>query len=375
MVAFAAFGYRGFHFMESTAFCGQVCHEVMIPEYTAYKRSPHSEVECVKCHIGPGADWFVKSKISGARQVLAVAFNTYDKPIKTPVHNLRPAREVCEICHRPELFHGNLIRVREHFRSDEGNTRIYNVLNMRVGGGGELGQEASGIHWHVSAANTLHYYATDEKRENIVYIEHVAEDGTKRIWTRPHEDVDVASIPLEHMRTMDCVDCHNRPTHIYLSPTEAIERRMVLGELDPDLPWIREVAERVLTVQYATREEAMAGIEQTTRAIYAEAHPEVAERRADSIDQAIEVMRDIHQQQVFPQMNIQWNTYPSLIGHGDEHSKRCFRCHDGAMRDEAGVRITIDCESCHHVLARESEDPQVLKVLSGEAAFYRGVQD
>src|SRR5690242_14240404 len=74
---FAFATYRGTVFMESTQFCGQTCHKVMDPEYTAYQRSPHARVACVECHIGPGAPWFVRSKISGSYQVLAVTFNLY----------------------------------------------------------------------------------------------------------------------------------------------------------------------------------------------------------------------------------------------------------------------------------------------------------
>jgi hypothetical protein len=375
LVAFAALGYRGYHYMDSTEFCGEVCHEVMIPEYTAYERSPHSKVECVACHIGPGAEWFVKAKISGARQVLAVIFNTYEKPIKTPIENLRPARETCAVCHRPELFHGNLIRVFEHFATDRDNTRSSTVLNMRVGGGGEFGRVASGIHWHVAQANELRFYAEDYKRENIVYVEKTRPDGSTRVWTRPDDGFDPSEMPEDSLRSMDCVDCHNRPTHIYLPQVAAIEQRMSLGELDVSLPWIREIAEEVLSVRYETSEQAMEGIERETMRLYRERHPEVYDAERARIHDAIAVLKDIDRQQVFPQMKIYWNTYPSLIGHADKVSKRCFRCHDGEMRDQDGKRITIECDSCHYVLARDSQDPQVMNVLHGQPAFYKGVQD
>jgi len=68
--------YRGVEYMDSVNFCGKTCHTVMDPEYTAYQNSPHSRVACVECHIGPGAGWFVKSKLSGLRQVVAVTFHT-----------------------------------------------------------------------------------------------------------------------------------------------------------------------------------------------------------------------------------------------------------------------------------------------------------
>lgn len=378
LVTFAVLGYRGFHYMDSTAFCGEVCHEVMIPEFTAYQRSPHAEVECVNCHIGPGAGWFVQSKISGARQVLAVTFDTYERPIKTPIENLRPARDVCEVCHRPEHFHGDLIRQIEHFKPDRDNTPTFTVLNMRVGGVGTApgqGEHASGIHWHVAEANTLWYHATDAKREHIVYIVQEMPDGTKREWTRPGEGFDPSTLKPDELRQMDCVDCHNRPTHIYDPPAEAIEKRMRSGVIDPTLPWIRAVAAEVLAVPYDSQDEADTGIREQVRAIYQQQHPEVWADRRETVEAAAAALSDAYRANIFPQMRITWNTYPSLIGHGDAVSGRCFRCHDGAMRDQAGKTVPIDCQTCHYVLARDSENPKVLNVLRGQPTFYSGQHD
>lgn len=81
--------YRAVEHMDSNQFCGQTCHTVMQPEYTAYQQSPHSRVDCVECHIGSGASWFVRSKISGTRQVWAVLTHSYPTPIPSPVENLR----------------------------------------------------------------------------------------------------------------------------------------------------------------------------------------------------------------------------------------------------------------------------------------------
>ena len=54
--------YSAVNYMDSVSFCGKTCHTVMEPEFTAYQSSPHSRVECVKCHIGPGAGWFVQEQ-------------------------------------------------------------------------------------------------------------------------------------------------------------------------------------------------------------------------------------------------------------------------------------------------------------------------
>jgi hypothetical protein len=154
--------YSTVSYMESVAFCGTTCHSVMAPQYTSYQNSPHSRVECVKCHIGPGASWFVKSKLSGAHQVIAVNLNTFERPIPTPVENLRPARDTCEGCHWPEKFAGDRLRIIPKYADDEANTRTLTVLMMKIGGG----QTSHDIHGaHVGPGVLVRYAATDRKRQ------------------------------------------------------------------------------------------------------------------------------------------------------------------------------------------------------------------
>jgi hypothetical protein len=372
IVAFSVLGYSGYQYMDSTAFCGQVCHSVMDPEYSAYTRSPHSQVECVQCHIGPGATWFVKSKISGAWQVVAVAFNLYDRPIPTPVKNLRPAKETCETCHRPELFQGNLIRVIRHYLPDQNNTVTYTVLNMRVGGGGDALHQAGGIHWHVAASHQLRYYASDSHREKIQWIEDIASDGSRRVWTRAGSNISETDLDPAKIRSMDCIDCHNRPTHIFLPPVQAIEEAMTAGRLDPKLPWIRKVAEKVITQPFTTQDDALRGIADQTRQIYQQEYPDVWKSDQARVQKAITVLQRIHKENVFPSMNINWNTYPSEIGHPSAEAARCFRCHDGLFRENngQGASITLNCDSCHYVLAADSRDPSVLWLLQRDTRLY-----
>ncbi|MCX6998327.1 MAG: NapC/NirT family cytochrome c [Kiritimatiellaeota bacterium] len=162
--------YRSYHFSESSTFCGQACHTVMNPEYTTYLHSPHARISCSECHIGPGAAWYVKAKISGLYQVYAVAFSKYKRPIATPVHNLRPAQETCEQCHWPEKFSGNLDRVYAHFLSDETNTPYTVRLSLKVGGSDPTHGPVGGIHWHMNVANRVEYIASDERRQVIPWV-------------------------------------------------------------------------------------------------------------------------------------------------------------------------------------------------------------
>src|ERR1041385_3469096 len=135
-VSASAFGsYRGFEYTESVSFCGTTCHTVMKPEYTAYLAGAHARVGCVGCHVGPGASWYVRSKLSGAYQLYSVTFKKYSRPITTPVHNLRPAQETCEQCHWPEKFFGAQLKVINHYGYDEANTKRQLQMLIQVGGG------------------------------------------------------------------------------------------------------------------------------------------------------------------------------------------------------------------------------------------------
>ena len=148
---FSAIGsYEAFHYTESVEFCGKLCHEVMEPEYVAYEESSHERVTCVECHVGSGADWYVKSKMSGLYQVYSVIFNKYPKPIATPVHSLRPARETCENCHWPEKFYDRKIKIKRSYLADEETTEWNIHMQMKTNASHSTQGISEGIHWHIN---------------------------------------------------------------------------------------------------------------------------------------------------------------------------------------------------------------------------------
>ena len=361
LTLFGAVGYQALHYMESPDFCGALCHTPMEPELQVYERSPHSEVACVDCHVGSGFGHLIKSKLDGTRQLMAVLTGNYSRPIETPIHNLRPAREVCGTCHFPESFHGNMIRILEQFEPDEENTRTVTILNMKVGGGTGPNKQASGIHWHVDKGSAIRYYASDPQREKILWVEHTRQDGSKRVWTHDEMEMPVDPAP-EGYREMDCVDCHNRPTHIFLGPDQAMDQWLADGLLDRRIPWIRALGEELLREPYPDREAATEGLAQLPT-VYRERYPEHWEEFGDAVRASVPVLQEIHELYVHPEMNLQWNTYNSLLGHPTEHTAACFRCHNGVMRDEEGIPITTECEACHFVLADKERDPMILRIL------------
>jgi hypothetical protein len=348
---------KGVEYVDSNQFCGTTCH-VMEPEWTAYQRSPHARVHCVDCHIGSGAASFVQAKLSGARQVVALLRNSYNRPIPTPVHDLRPARATCNECHWPTRFHGDRTRVITRFRSDSANTETQTIIVNNVGGGQEQGVSV-GVHWHVDPSLEVHY-TSDESREFVKEIETIYADGTKKIFRRePGED----DPPAESTRTMDCIDCHNRPTHVYLQPEEAVNEVLRVGILNRDLPYIRREGLQAITAAYGSHEEAREGISRHVRKFYADSFPSVAEDQAHTIDEAVGTLQELYVTNVFPQMNIAWGTYTDHLGHSGM-TGGCFRCHNLAFTADDGSKISADCELCHQILAYERTADQIELVVS-----------
>ncbi|HXW08263.1 MAG TPA: NapC/NirT family cytochrome c [Vicinamibacterales bacterium] len=337
--------YRGVEYMDSTEFCGQVCHEVMEPEFAAYEDGPHSRVRCVQCHIGPGAPWFVRAKISGARQVVAVLFNTHSRPIPSPVHNLRPARDTCEQCHWPDKFHGDKLNVRREYADDQAVTETALTVRVHIGGGGEAG-EATGIHWHVSAANEIEYVSTDGRRQEIPYVRLRTPEGEIREYFA--EGVTPETIAGGEQRRMDCVDCHNRPTHPFsASPERAVDAAIAAGDLPRTLPFIRREAVDALKGSYADREAALGEIAARLRTFYSASPSDDAVVAEPDLARAIAATQRLYSRNVFPRMHVTWGTHPNNIGHTD--SPGCFRCHDDNHRTKDGKVISQDCSLCHEI--------------------------
>lgn len=347
----SAFGaYHAYEFTESVTFCGQICHDVMAPEFVSYNTSPHAQVKCVECHVGGGAEWYARSKLSGVRQLVAVTFNTYDRPIKTPVHNMRPARETCAKCHWPEKYHGEQLKVFTDFGYDEASTMSETKLLVKVGGGSPETGQVSGIHWHMNLANEITYVATDERRQNIPWVQLRDSKGNVTTYTRQGSNFSESQLAQYGKKKMDCIDCHSRPAHIYLSPNNAVDESILAGKLDKSLPYLKKTSVDVLSKDYATTEQALLTISDDFHRYYRENHPEVYGTKQQSINSAVSELRRIYRTYFFPEMNTNWESHIDNIGHFN--SQGCFRCHNGNMRSAQGKVIRNDCAICHVTISQ-----------------------
>jgi len=360
LLIFGTASYRGVQYMDSTSFCGTVCHRVMDPEYTAYQNSPHARVECVECHIGAGAGWFVRSKLSGLRQVFAVTFHTYSRPIPSPVKYLRPARETCEQCHWPQRFTGDKFLVNTSYKDDEKNTPQTDVLVLKVGG--ITWQGSVGIHGHHLADNArIRYISTDVARQVIPVVDYTDDSGKTTEFISTDAKPTQQQLDKGDHRVMDCVDCHNRPTHAFDLPESAVDKQMSLGRISPDLPYIRKKAVEVLKVNYPTRDAAQQSITAGIDQFYQTNYPAIYQAQRTVVEQAGAEVAKIYLRNVFPDMRVTWGTHPNNIGHND--SPGCFRCHDCSHTSADGQTIPNDCSTCHQILAAGEVNPKVLTDL------------
>lgn len=356
--------YKAYHYTDSDEFCGTACHTVMHPEYTAYKASPHARVGCVNCHIGSGATWYVKSKMSGAYQLYSTAFNKYPRPIQTPVHNLRPAQETCEQCHWPEKFWGAQLKVFNHFGYDETNTPRETRMLIKTGGGDPERGPAVGIHSHMNLANEVSYIS-DEKRQRIDYIVvRNRKTGEVTEYFGPGVTLTPAQIAAAPKRIMDCVDCHNRPTHIYEPPDRAVDQALLTNEIRRDLPFIKAQSVATLSKDYGTTQQAVTTIEKDIHDYYRTNYPAVYASRKADIAGAVTELQTIFQTIRFPEMKTDWRTHPNNIGHF--YDPGCFRCHDDEHKSRDGKVVSKDCTICHDILGQKEAGVVMIDVPEAE---------
>lgn len=340
----SAFGsYRAYEYTESVVFCGQACHSVMKPEFVAYHASPHARIACVECHVGGGAQGYAQSKINGMRQLWGVASGHYDRPVKTPVRNMPAAAETCQKCHWAEKYNGDQIKVFDHYAYDEHNSLNRTRMLIHVGGGSPAAGPVGGIHWHMNIANEITYVASDENRMTIPWVR--MKDATGRVVEFKAKDTTISAREIEHARRMDCIDCHNRPAHDYLSPNAAVDQAFSAGRLDISLPYLKSKAVEVLAKPYTTNDEAVAAIADEINNYYRSSYPEVFSSKTSSIGAAVAEIQRIYQTYFFPEMKTDWQAHPNNIGH--YNAQGCFRCHDGQHLSDDGQVIRNECAVCH----------------------------
>jgi hypothetical protein len=343
--------FKAFHITESVEFCGTLCHEVMEPEHVAYQNSPHANVACVECHVGSGASWYMKSKLSGLHQVIAVFTNSFKRPIETPLHDLRPARETCERCHWPQKFYARSLWTNKYFLADSLNTEWDIMLQMKTGPEYSGLGLIEGIHWHINPDINIEYISDDDKRENITYVKYTElTTGRVKIFRNDDNPVSDSAIAVAQTRSMDCIDCHNRPSHNYKSPPVYFDRVMLTGAISKEIPFFKKVSMDILKQTFTSKDTALMTIRDGITNYYKTDYPEFYASNTELIDKSIAAVQKAFSENTFPEMKVTYDKYPEHIGHLE--TEGCFRCHNDAFVASDGSRITRDCDLCHTIVGQ-----------------------
>ncbi len=368
LLASAVGSYEAFHYTESVEFCGKVCHSVMKPEYVAYQNSPHARVACAECHIGGGADWYVKSKLSGLRQVYAVLVNDFSRPIPTPIKDLRPARETCEECHWPQKFYERKLRIQKHYLTDKDNSEWDITLTMKLGSSLSAFGLQEGIHWHINPDVKIEYKAVDERRQNIPWVKYTNSNTNEVfIYEDANQKFDKRILDSLETRTMDCMDCHTRPSHNYQPPAFFINNAITSGAIPKDLPQIKFAALEIIGKQFQTTEQAMTEIAKYLYTFYKDNYPEIYKNKKELITKAINGIQSEFNKNIFPEMKVRWDAYPNNIGHLEFNG--CFRCHNDNHTTDKGKFISKNCNLCHVINAQGPPDKLQLASVNSFLEF------
>ncbi len=335
-------GAYGWEYTNSPEFCGEACH-TMPPEYTAYQTSPHARVDCVDCHIGDG---FITTRITrkagDAKHIISLLFRDYEYPITA--HQMRPARETCELCHFPEKFSADSLREIDSFESDRYNTPLTTYLVMKTGGGAKRLGLGQGIHWHIE--NQVLYYPLDSAEQEIPYIQVIADDGSVTEYWDVESDFDADQIVPEGLKEMDCITCHNRISHLVNPPEKILDRLIDHGLIERGIPEIKRVAVEIFYRDYDNMLEALANIA-VLDSFYRTYYPEFYAQNQTAVTAAIAALKDAYSNSVYPEQKSDWNSHPNNIGH--QFSPGCLRCHDGKHLNAAEEAIRLECNLCHSI--------------------------
>ena len=351
------FTYRAVKQMETPQFCGASCH-AMKPEFSAYQNAPHSSVECVECHVVPTQAGWIRSKMAGVRQLVEVVLNTSPRPIPPALESNRlvPSKETCENCHWSQKFADSRLRVINRYADDEKNSRTQTVLLMMIGG-----SKSSGIHGaHFGPGIHIRYAAADTSRQTIPWVEY-RNAATATVETFVTSDSASDTNRTTPKYDMQCVDCHNRPSHSFDLPDRAMDKALSLGDIPVTLPFIKKKSVELLKVNYGTSQEAAEKLPRALVDFYQQNYPGVYARRSRDIQQAANTLLALYDRNVFPDLKVSWGTYPTNLGHTD--SPGCFRCHDGEHIAGGDKTITQDCNSCHELIATDEASPEILSTL------------
>ena len=218
----------------------------------------------------------------------------------------------------------------------------------------------------MNLANEITYIATDTQHQVIPWVSirnKTTGEAVEFLSTEASEGIE--SLKKLPSNTMDCIACHNRPSHIYRPPVRIVNQSLALGRISTKLPNIKSASIQALVGEYTSKADAMESIPTTLLRFYQDQYPQVVEQHRELIKAASEELKMQYSRNFFPRMKVSWKVYPNNIGHMTDLG--CFRCHDGKHMSTTGKVISKDCNICHTILYQgDAPAPTTLSVAGLE---------
>ena len=225
---------------------------------------------------------------------------------------------------------------------------------------------STGICWSTTRSNTSPPTTNDSTSPGVRQI---TSDGDTIIYIEPGADYPDPNDPETEIRRLDCMDCHNRPSHNFEPPATAMNQAIQTGRISRHLPYVREVGLELLNAEYETREDARAAIEMGLIDYYNEEYPERVDSFGVAITSATATLQDIYSRNFFPEMKTDYRVRENNLSHFTNDG--CFRCHDREKESADGRMITSDCKTCHLIVTQgPAEDPATLSADMNGLEFH-----
>jgi hypothetical protein len=362
IVALIAAGIKGWEYSNSNAFCANACHNVHPEESVAIQDSKHANVKCVECHMGRvGTITAMFKKAGHLKHIVPIITKSYGRP--TFSESLLHSKNSCEGCHYSLSRHSDSLEEIRNYLPDETNTEKTTYFILGAGGEDPGRGLSDGSHWHV--VNKVEYDASDEERQDMVWVKVTKEDGSIEEYRRAGAPEPAGGHEEEgehaegHVKTMDCLDCHNRMGHPFTTPEKAVNEAFADGRLSSELPYMKKELENFLDSKYGSQEEALSALD-VFETQYKETYPEAEAMLGSEVDKAFEVAKDLVTRLIFYRPGVSWDQFPDNSGH--TAFPGCFRCHNGKFESEEGDVIPIRCNLCHSLpvsTTGEGESPMI----------------
>jgi hypothetical protein len=225
-----------------------------------------------------------------------------------------------------------------------------------------------GIHWHINPDIKIEYIPGSEGREYLPWVKYTnLETGESSIYQDQEFPFDKTQIDSLTRRVMDCMDCHNRPSHDYKAPEFFIDNAFTAGIIPKELPYLKKLLVTILNEVFSSTDSAMIYLETEINSYYKSNYPEIYNNNRSKINKAVKGIQDEFKKNIFPEMKVQWDVYPNHIGHTQFNG--CFRCHNDSHMNEMGKVISKDCNLCHTIIAQGSPDSLEVSNVFGSLEF------